>query len=125
MSHKEIRRVYGAIFMTVAVVCFSIPSHTFSYFFLLYMSLLWGAASLGYGADTTGQKIVRRLLQGLAFACTALPIAIPTQQWWLLIMHFVICVGSAPLLGVPSKIPARAEEIFLGTAFVFCVIFMV
>jgi hypothetical protein len=62
VSHKEIRRYYGALWITFGFVLFGLILHSFSYWFLMCFPLLVGALSLGYGGtDKIWLNITKRL----------------------------------------------------------------
>jgi len=74
-----------------------------------------GALSLGYGADTTGLKIFKRLVFGSANG-VASSIYNTCRKKWLLVGYqigLLCCVYC--LFGVFNPLPnARHEELFLG-----------
>jgi len=81
IKHKEIRRVYGSLWVAGGICLFSALVNTFSWWFLLIAPLYYGASTFGYGADNIKDKIFKRLIQGMLFTIAALPIAIVTQNW--------------------------------------------
>lgn len=112
MYNKAIRRYVGSAFAMLGIVLFSLWLGTFSAWYFLYLPLMILASSLGYGGE---HKFVKRLLQGLAFAFTALPLAIVNHSWVLLAIHTGLCVLACLILGVVNPTgSARSEESLLG-----------
>lgn len=123
--NKSLRRFVGALWALAGIILFSILAKDFSYWYLLYAPLLIGALSLGYGGQTFGEKIRKRLICGTAYALTAIPIAIVTGQWLLFGIHSAICVSFSILLGVFNPIPARSEETLIAVSITMIPLFMV
>lgn len=125
MISKPIRRVGGSLFLTSAIVGFSLWTQTFNWWICLYALLLWGALSMGYGATKTKDKIIKRTYCGLAYALASLPIAIVTSAWVLFALHTVMCVGVSVTLGVINPVHARYEETLIGATIATLPLFMV
>jgi len=115
VSGKWKRRVIAPIVLTSGLVGVSLWMDVFNWWFLAYMPLLLLAYSIGYGANKTKEKIIKRGRAGLAYGVAALPIAWSTHSWTLLGLHIAACVTVSIVLGVwnPTK-SARAEETTIG-----------
>jgi len=109
------RRFIAPVVLTLGIVGASLWTQSFNVWYLLYMPLLAASFSIGYGADKTSEKIIKRGRAGLAYAVAALPIFIPNAAWMLLGAHVVLCVGLSITLGVWNPLKsARAEETALA-----------
>jgi len=81
---------------------------------LIIYPLLVGGFSLGYGADSFGQKIMRRSIYAAAIIFSGLVLALTIDHGalWVLIPHAGIGAFSI-FLGVKNPIYAAAEEVFI------------
>jgi hypothetical protein len=116
MNGKWKRRIVGSLFLGLGIIVYSLVAGAFSYWLLIYPLLLWGALSIGYGADITKEKVLKRMRYGFAIGFAALPIAIITQQWIMFGSHILLCMGIATLYGVLNPIHARSEETIIACA---------
>jgi len=88
---------------------------------LLKAPLLGLASSLGYGADATWLKIMKRLYVGLAFGLGASitdvikAIRDDSKKWLVVGYTLVVIVSSYVLFGVLNPVHARVEETLLGS----------
>lgn len=88
---------------------------TFNAWGLLYAPLLSLSLHLGYGGESTGVKVRKRLLYGLAIAVSAFPLAVISGLWLLYGIHVAICVSMSVLLGVFNPTDsARSEETLIA-----------
>jgi len=87
---------------------------------LLQGLLLMGTLSLGYGANETIIKILKRLLFGVANGATGLVY----QKWIVGIVNIVIVTGFIVYLGVTNPFFARAEELIIGMIIPMFSVFM-
>lgn len=82
---------------------------------LLMAPFLGIASSLGYGADETVWKVIKRLYVGLAFGLSANIYNIMIRNWMVCGYVAGIIVTGFILMGVWNPLPdARHEESFLG-----------
>ena len=77
--------------------------------------LLSLAYSLGYGAEDTWYKIVRRSIYASAVLMSGLLMAvlIGGNAWWVFIPH-VVCGGLTVYLGIKNPLPAAVEEFMIS-----------
>lgn len=82
---------------------------------LVKMPVLILASHLGYGADTTMLKVIKRAYCGILFAAGATIYEFIRFRWALGILLFVLVVWSFIVAGVINPFnSARIEESFLG-----------
>lgn len=124
ITKKWLRRYIGSGVLTLGYIGYSLVQGTLSLWYLLCFPLLVGATSLGYGAEKTYQKIIKRTYCGLAYALASLPIAIVRQTWLLFGVHVGLCVAISNILGVLNPIEAREEETQIGFFIGFMPLFM-
>jgi len=124
IKEKWKRRLLGSGLLTAAIAGFSLWTQTFSWHYLWVFPLLYGATSIGYGADEVKEKVFKRSYCGLAYATASLPIAIVNGAWVLLALHIVLCLGISITLGVLNPVHARYEETLLGTTISLLPLFM-
>ena len=111
MSGKWKRRWVAPFVLVVGICSLSLWSGTFSWWFVGMFPLLMLALSMGYGSSDLWVKILKRSYVGLALATAALPVAIGTGSWGLLILHAGLCITVSVSLGVwYITSSARAEE---------------
>ena len=107
ISNKWIRRFVAPIVLMAGMFFLS---SEFSLWYLLYTPLLIGALTLPYGADTTGTKVIKRLIVGLALASAPLSIFIVHQSWIMLGVHLALCLTAHIVFGVFNPVNPRMEE---------------
>ena len=122
---KGVRRFGVSALLISCVVLFSLLNHSFSPWFLCSLPLYVAALSLGYGADKTYRKIIKRGIFGLAVACAGLPIVIVTGVWSLWILQVILAISSCIILGVLNALTASQEELCIGFLSVVMVLFYV
>lgn len=82
---------------------------------LLQLPLMFASLSLGYGADTTILKILKRALYGLANGATTSGYNLLSKKWLLVGMQVALVVSMFVCAGVWNPFPsARVEELFFG-----------
>ena len=92
----------------------------------MYLPLLIGALSIGYGASVTATKVRKRLLYGLALGFSACPLAILSQMWALWGLHIAVCILFSVVLGVWNIAGnARNEETLIGTVGVLLTLYLI
>jgi len=118
-------------FIAPAVLVGTIAIFQFSWWLLLYYGLLVGALSLGYGTNSSLNKLTKnsyitRAIVGFAAGVAALPVAIMTGSWLLWFLHIGLTTILSSIFGVlnPFK-SARAEETALAVAYGFIPLFMI
>ena len=117
INGKWKRRFLGSGFLTSTIIGFGLWMQTFSYWHLLCFFLYVGALSIGYGAEDTKNKIIKRTYCGLAYACASLPIFITSGKWELFALHTIICLLFSVWGGVRNIFgSARAEETSIAVA---------
>lgn len=115
IERKWIRRYLGPLWMGLGLWMFASLQGTFNAWGLLYAPLLSLSLHLGYGGESTGVKVRKRLLYGLAIAVSALPLAVISGLWLLYGIHVAICVSMSVLLGVFNPTDsARSEETLIA-----------
>ena len=121
-----IRRYITPIIVAMFMTSIMFIDKTFSYFNYLYPILLCGAYHLGYGADTTIEKIKKRFICGLLIGASALPLALTSGNWILYILNIFFNVVVFVVFGVlnPLNNP-RDEETMLGLFSVLIPLFMI
>ena len=126
VHNKALRRIFGSLTLTTGVVLYSLWLGTFNYLLLSYALLLYASLSIGYGADDTKTKLIKRSRYGLAAGVAALPIAITTASWALFGLHIFLCILVSVTLGVWNITrSARAEETLIGATIGLLPLYMV
>lgn len=113
-SGKWKRRFIASLILATTVNIASLVMQRWSFWLLGTYPLLIGVFSLGYGADSTISKIVRRSIYALGVcACGGLfwPI-FGYNMLWVAIPHIGIGLFSI-YLGVRNPVAAASEEIFV------------
>lgn len=113
-SNKIIRRIGSAFILAVTVNVLCAVRGIWSPYQLIVFPALFGGFSMGYGADSTGMKIIRRLLYAVAI-CTSgviLALTIGGNAWMILPLHIGVGLWTV-WLGVKNPIQAAAEEVFV------------
>jgi len=98
---------------TVNVAC--VLRDIWSPWMIAVWPLLSLAYSLGYGAEDTWYKIVRRSIYASAVLMSGLLMAvlIGGNAWWVFIPH-VVCGGLTVYLGIKNPLPAAVEEFMIS-----------
>lgn len=118
MSGKWKRRFIAPVLLGIGITGFTLWTDTFNALSLLCVPLLFGALSLGYGADTTGQKIIKRAIAGSAAACCFIPLFAVYGAWSLLFLHILLCTATSVVAGVWNQTSsARTEETLIGATY--------
>ena len=123
MEMKWLRRYLAPVWLTLSMFYFSRNWKVF-----LQAPLMFGSLSLGYGADTTWIKIIKRGIYALANGTTSLVhiwTAESVKKFWILFcLNMGIGLAISIVLGVLNPLPARAEELLFGVFFGLLVIYM-
>lgn len=110
MEMKWLRRF---LMPSVAVGCMLV--YTRDWRCLIQLPFWMGALSLGYGADDTGLKILRRGLAGVSSGIASSGKLIIDRSWLLVGFQIGLLVLAYIVFGVWNPFPsARAEETILG-----------
>jgi hypothetical protein len=121
-----IRRYMMPIVAAAGVWLTSYIFEDFNFLYLLWPILLCFALHIGYGGDTTWEKVMKRAIYGLAIGATAIPLAILTGGWLILAVHMPLMVVASIIFGVFNPFEhARYEETVLGFLSVCLPMFMV
>lgn len=115
-SGKWKRRFVGAAVQTAGINILAFITGTWVWQFAVSLVPEIASRSMGYGGDTTGQKVLRRAV----FAAGSLAVGVilawgvgfSAKVVWLLIAQAVAAIVSV-ILGVKSIIPAAVEEVFV------------
>ena len=115
-SGKWKRRFVGAGIQTLGINILALITGTWVWQFLLSLGGEFGSRSMGYGGDTTSEKIMRRtvfVLGSLAVGVIlAWGVGFNGKAITLLVCQAVASVVSI-ILGVKNPLPAAVEEVFV------------
>jgi hypothetical protein len=110
------RRYVGAALQTLGVNILSLIIGTWVWQFLLALGPEIGSRSMGYGGDTTSEKVMRRAVFATgslaAGAILAWGMGFTGKAITLLICQAVASIVSI-ILGVKNPLPAAVEEVFV------------
>lgn len=81
---------------------------------LIKAPLLGISSSLGYGADATWLKVIKRAYVGLAFGLGASITDMIRKRWVVATFSTVLIMSAFIIYGVLNPISARGEETLLG-----------
>lgn len=123
--NKTWRRIVGPLIVMTGICFYSIVFFKFSWLFILYPFLLYGALSLGYGSDTLKEKVLLRARYGVSIGISALPLAVVTGQWGMFIFHIILSLFVSIFYGVLNPTSARAEEVIIAGFAVYIPMFMI
>lgn len=126
MSGKWKRRFIAPVLLGLGIAGFSLWTQSFTFWYLLCVPLLFGALSLGYGADTIAEKIKNRAIAGAAAACCFIPIFWVQAAWSLLLLHILVCMAVSVIAGTWNQTSsARAEETLIGATYALIPLFVI
>ena len=113
---KYKRRFIGSALQGLGINILSLITGTWAWQFVVAIGPEIGSRCLGYGGDTTGEKIMRRTVFAAgslaAGACLAWGAGFSDKAVTLLICQAVASVVSI-ILGVKNPLPASVEEVFV------------
>lgn len=119
MKGKWKRRYVGPALYGLAILGFTLWTQSFNALSLLSPLLLCAALHLGYGGDTTGEKIMKRAVAGSAAGFAAVPLFVACGAWTLALLHIAVCTSVSVVAGVWNQTSsARTEETLIGAAYV-------
>jgi len=119
MSGKWKRRYVGPVLYGLAIWGFTTWTNTFNALSLLSPLLLCGALHLGYGGNSTSEKIMKRAVAGSAAGFAAVPLFIAYGAGTLALLHIVVCAAVSIVAGVWNQTSsARTEETLIGATYV-------
>lgn len=123
---KWIRRIAGGLLVSIGTCVLAAVNHTFDAWMLLSLATLPAALSLGYGADTTAGKVMRRALFGLAVSSNALIFAIPLGMVGTAVFQIILGTAASIYFGVTNPFNnAPKEEAVIGGLCVILIPFIV
>jgi len=110
LEYKWLRR-----FLAPAVLCGAMFGFTKNWKTLIQFPFMVVSLSMGYGAESLWDRILRRGLFGLSNGASSSVYNILNKKWLLVGIQVVLLVGLYIAVGVWNPFPsARAEESFLG-----------
>lgn len=119
MKGKWKRRYVMPCVFGVAVAGFTLWTNTFNALCLLSVPLLFGALSIGYGGNTTAEKIKKRAIAGASAAVCFTPLFIVSGAWTMLLLHILVCTATSIVAGTWNQTSsARTEESLIGAMYV-------
>lgn len=120
------KRWIAPIFFSVSVVCLSLVTGTFKWWFTLSIPAYAISTYIGYGGSTLWIKILRRTLWTIFRVMCALTLFNPSPRW---ISLFLVQLGVALLttliIGIKNPVAAAQEEGIINFSSVMFVPFMV
>ena len=122
---KYVRRFLGGALFGSAVLALSVWTGSFKWQIAALPGAYIGALCMGYGGNTFGEKLFRRLIYGLALGGCALIAASAAGVWSLGFFQLALAVAVSLFLGLKNPIHAVNEEALIATLSVVCVPFMV
>jgi len=115
-SGKWKRRFVGAGIQTLGINVIALITGTWAWQFILALGGEFGSRSMGYGGETTGEKIMRRSVFAAgslaAGAMLAWGAGFNSKAITLLICQVIASIVSI-ILGVKNPLPAAVEEVFV------------
>lgn len=113
-SGKWKRRFIASFVLAATVNILFLVREAWNPWYLAVWPCLIAGFSLGYGADTFGEKVVRRSVYASAILTAGVVCAVVLggNAWWVMIPHAGIGALSI-FLGVKNILPAAAEEVFI------------
>jgi len=118
ISGKWKRRFIAPVLLGAGIWGLTTWTQSFDWRYLLCVPVLFGALSIGYGASTTRDKIIKRSRAGLAVAMSFTPLFWATGAWSLLLAHIAVCVVVSTVAGTWNQTKsARTEETLIGAAY--------
>ena len=119
ISGKWKRRIIAPVTFIAGIIGFSLWTGSYKLSLLYSVWLLFITLTIGYGANTTKEKVIKRSRAGLANAVAMVSIFATTGAWTLLFLHIAIVVATSVVSGVWNQTSsARAEETLIGASIV-------
>jgi len=119
MNGKWKRRYVMPCLLGVAIAGFTLWTDTFNAWSLLCVPLLFGALSIGYGGNTTSEKIRKRAIAGASAAVCFTPLFVLYGAWTMLLLHILVCTATSIVAGTWNQTSsARTEETLIGATYV-------
>lgn len=110
------RRYLGPVLQSLGINLLSLITKTWSWQFILAIGPEIGSRSLGYGGDTTKEKILRRTVFALGSLAAGTFLAwgcnFSSKAITLLCCQGMVSLVSI-ILGVKNPFPAAVEEVFI------------
>jgi hypothetical protein len=112
---KWIRRIAGGLLVAGVTVIIAAVKHTLVPLMLPILVSLPAALSMGYGGDTTFEKILRRGLFGLCVSANILWVALPLGHLDIAIYQIILGTSASIFFGVRNPFnDASKEEAVIG-----------
>ena len=119
VSGKWKRRFIAPMLFGIGIWGLTTWTQSFHWQYLLCVLFLFGALSIGYGGNTTGEKIKKRAIAGSAAAFCFVPLFWATGAWSLLALHILVCTATSVVAGTWNQTSsARTEETLIGASYV-------
>jgi len=124
-------RVWGRwiapLFFSSSVCLLAVAQGTFHPIFLLSIVAYKLSTHIGYGAESTAGKIVRRTLWSLIRTACSLSFAIVTGAWTIYVSQVIVGLVMAVIWGVrnPTKSPREEQMITFSNIFLVPTMVMV
>lgn len=109
-SPRVWRRWVAPIFLPGAILALACVHGSFSWWHLGAFPAQKLLAHIGYGADKTIFKLLRRALWALFASLANLPYAFASGHWVLFFLQMLIAFEASMLLGVFNEVKAAREE---------------
>lgn len=117
VSGKWKRRIIAPLTFIGGIIGFSLWTGSYQLSLLYSVWLLFITLTIGYGANTTKEKIIKRSRAGLANGVACVSIFAVTGSWTLFALHIMVVVGTSVVAGVWNQTSsARAEETLIGAS---------
>lgn len=121
---KVIRRFGGGFLFPLGVCGFALVEQTFRLWMLLgLVTYPLALVFVGYGADTLGEKALRRAAYGLCLGLAALPFVVGTWSLWG--AQVLLAMIASVFLGLNNPVHAAEEETLIAALGVILVPFLV
>ena len=119
VSGKWKRRIIAPVTFIAGIAGFSLWTGSFSWLLLSSVWLLFITLTIGYGASTTKEKIIKRSRAGIANAIATISIFAVSGAWTLLFLHIAVVTAISVVAGTWNQTSsARAEETLIGASIV-------
>lgn len=117
---KAVRRFVASGFLIASVTGISFLTDTFSLWFIVPFTVLIIGLQVGYGGETTSEKIKRRAFYGFMIGLGGLILGFSTGMILFGICQLVLATTASVLFGVLNPTTAVDEEALIA---LFCVAF--
>lgn len=122
-------RVWGRwiapIFFNLCIFCLYIIKHISLWQIICYLIYFAFTHHLGYGGDTTLQKVFRRTLHSTLRSAALIPLCLVTGRWEVYIAQVICGLTVAVLFGVKNPVKAPQEEFIISFSNAFLTPFVI